>query len=189
VFLDSLGLSSTAPRSDSRLKALFWPTIRHDGDLEYITEQGFWICLTISVVTYCVGAIQGHPIASLLDFGFYFLAGVGVRQRSLAASIIAFTVYLASHLILRSGGILMTVFLALLLANVRGIWISSRWSKENTLPPVERLNDTFFDKLSGRWPEVLWPKTKWLFFILAAIQLLSLVLILAFPRAVQPPIR
>jgi hypothetical protein len=59
---------------------------------------------------------------------------------------------------------------------------------------VERLNVTFFDKLSGRWPEVLWPKTKWLFAALARLQLSILTLMFAFHQlfhvsGTQPPIR
>ena len=86
--LESLGLASTAPKSDGRLKALLWPTICHDGDLEYITEQGFWICLIVGLLSFALTVIQGHPFSALLTLTFYFLAGAGVRQRRKAASIV-----------------------------------------------------------------------------------------------------
>ncbi len=175
-------------QTDGRLKSLFWPTLRHDGDIEYITEQGFWICLLVGGLRCMLVSLQAHFVASLFDFAFFFLAGVGVRQRSKLASIVAFSVYfgsacLAQRLTGSGFGVVTIIFLALLLANVRGIWLSSRWTKTD-LPNVERLNDTFFDKLSGRIPEVLWPKAKWLFRVLACLELGSLAIVLFAP---QPP--
>lgn len=191
--MESLGLASTAPKSDGRLKALFWPTIRHDGDVEYITEQGFWICLIVGLFSFVLGAIQGHPYSTLFTLAFYFLAGVGVRQRSKAASIVAFIAYLASgvaaqRLTANGFGVVTVIFLALLLANIRGIWLSARWDKapaedkQNDLPPFERLNDTFLDKLSGRWPVALWSRTKWLFTLLTVLQLGAVGFLLLAPR-------
>lgn len=55
---------------------------------------------------------------------------------------------------------------ALLLSNLRATWIAGNWkpdSEEAALPP--RLADTFFDKLSDRWPAFIWPKVKVLYYI------------------------
>jgi hypothetical protein len=184
--MEILGLSSTTPRSDSRLKALFWPTIQHDGDLEYITEQGFWICTLIAAMSLVLTVLAGRPFSGLFQFSFFFLAGVGVRQRSLAASIAVFVVYSADKIALwrlawTSFSLIGMIIIALLLANVRGILISSEWAKQNELPHVDRLNQTFLDKLSGHWPELLWPKTKYLFALLAVIELILVGMLLAHP--------
>ncbi len=49
--MQTLGLSDSTPRTEGRLKALLWPSIRNDGDFDYITEQGFWVCFTVGVIT------------------------------------------------------------------------------------------------------------------------------------------
>jgi hypothetical protein len=188
--VESLGLASNAPRSDGRLKTLLWPTIRHDGDLEHIAEQGFWICTTLAVFTLVLGTFAGGFFAALFDAAFFFLGGLGVRQRSLAASVVVFTAYLAAavaaQLTRGSGfGVMTIIFLALLLANIRGIWLSAKWTPENDLPSVPRLNETFFDKLSGRWPEVLWPKAKWLFAVLATLEFIGISVLFFGPHLVR----
>ena len=56
--MQQLGLSDSTPRTESRFRNLFWPTIRNDGDLDYLTEQGFWICTVVSAVTLTFGTIR-----------------------------------------------------------------------------------------------------------------------------------
>lgn len=184
--MQTLGLSDSTPRTESRLKSLFWPAIQNDGDLDYVTNQGFWVCFVVAVVTEIFSAFAGHPFVTLLDSGFFFLAGLGMRMRSRAAAILAFSVYLMSGFVLGKSGqgfsIVRIIFLALLLANVRGIWLAASWTKSETDPPPVRLNETWRDKLSDQLPQVLWPKTRWVFYILAALEAVGLLLQL-FPIA------
>ncbi len=72
------------------------------------------------------------------------------------------------------------IFLALLLANVRGIWLSASWKRDESEPPLVRLNETWRDKLADQLPQRLWPNARPLFFVLAAIEMLLLALAL-FP--------
>lgn len=179
--MQTLGLSDSTPRIESRLKSLFWPTIRNDGDLDYLTEQGFWICVVVAVVTELVSFFTGHPFLTAFDAIFFFLAGVGVRMRSRAAAVLAFAVYFLGGVALQKAGaqgfsIVRIIFLALLLANVRGMWLSASWPKSESEPPPVRLNETWRDKLSDQLPPVLWPKARWLFYVLAALEVVALLL-------------
>jgi hypothetical protein len=66
----------------------------------------------------------------------FFLAALGVRQRNRVAAIAAFSAYLLSAFVLQKHagngfGILRVIFLALLLANIRGSWVSARWKTES----------------------------------------------------------
>ena len=73
-------------------------------------------------------------------------------------------------------GVLDVVALALLLATVRGTWQAAKWQSVEGEPPTLRLNETLKDKFSDRMPEVVWPKARILFYVLAGIELLLLLL-------------
>ena len=92
--MQTLGLSDSTPRTEGRLKALLWPVIRNDADFNYVTEQGFWVCVTVAVLTLVVSVFKRSFLAGSFDAAFYFLAGLGVRQRSKVAAFSAFSAYL-----------------------------------------------------------------------------------------------
>ena len=123
--MQTLGLSESTPRTESRWRALLWPTIRNEGDFDYVTAQGFWICLVVAAFTIVFSAIAGSPAMGTFEGTFFFLAGVGVRQRSRVAALAAFSTYLLSALVLQrytgnGFGVVRIIFLALLFANIRG---------------------------------------------------------------------
>ncbi len=184
--MQTLGLSESTPRTEGRLKALLWPAIRNDGDFDYITEQGFWVCFIVAAMTLCVSVFV-HSLAGGFEALFYFLAGVGVRQRSKLAALTAFAAYLlgclgVQRLTGNGFGIVRIVFLALLFSNIRGIWLSSRWEKthEPGQAPI-RLNQTVLDKLSDQLPAQIWPKVKWMFAFFAAIEIAGTLMLLTRP--------
>src|SRR5271169_2999313 len=144
--MQTLGLSDSTPRTESRFKSLFWPTIRNDVDLDTVTTQGFWICTLVAVFTLALSLFAGQPWAGAFESAFFFLAGLGVRQRSRVAAVCVFTAYLLSSFI-GGFGVVRIIFLALLLANVRGVWLSYRWERSATEPPPARLAQTLADKL------------------------------------------
>jgi hypothetical protein len=61
-----LGLSDSTPRSESRFKTLFWPSIRHEYDVDHVTRQGFWICLVVAIATLVFGFFQESGEVALL---------------------------------------------------------------------------------------------------------------------------
>lgn len=185
--MQNLGLSDSTPRTESRWRALFWPVIRNEGDFDYITTQGLWICFFVAAVTLIFTAIAGSLLLAAFGAAFYFLAGVGVRQQSWIAAIVAFSSYLLSGLVAQrytgnGFGIMQVIFLALLFANIRGSWLAARWAADSesaVAPP--RLNQTFTDKLSDQLPALLWPKAKFVFYVLATLQIGLLLLSLFAP--------
>lgn len=185
--MQTLGLSESTPRTESRWRALLWPTIRNEGDFDYITTQGFWICFIVAALTLIWSVFAGSPALGAFESTFFFLAGVGVRQRSRVAAIAAFSAYLLSALVLQrytgnGFGILRIVFLALLFANIRGNWLSARWIADEQATPSIRLNQTLADKLSDRLPALLWPKLRLVFYALAALEIAVLLIALFAPR-------
>ena len=194
--MQTLGLSDTTPRTETRFKNLFWPTIRNEVDLESVTTQGFWVCFAVSVFTLLFGlTYAGFSIGLLLDFAFFFLGGIGVRRSSRFAAISVFAVYLLSTLMLLTGFVtvilsammsiaggfllLRLLFLALLLANVRGIWVSAGWPKAEagSVPVIQ--DRSWGDKLSDSLPAFLWPKVRIVFYVFAGLELALVVYLFA----------
>jgi hypothetical protein len=186
--MQTLGLADSTPRTESRWRALFWPTIRNEGDFDYITQQGFWICFFVAALTFVLSVFTGSILSGAFEGVFFFLAGVGVRQRSRVAGISAFAAYLLGGLVLQrytgnGFGIMRIIFLALLFANLRGNWLSARWEKESnvSIAPI-RLNQTIGDKLSDRLPTLVWPKARFVFYVLAGLEIAVLMVSLFVPR-------
>ncbi|HEY1205782.1 MAG: hypothetical protein ABSH46_12320 [Bryobacteraceae bacterium] len=175
--MQTLGLSDSTPRSESRFKSLFWPTIRNDVDLDTVTTQGFWICFLVAVITLVWCILTRQVLVGVFDAVFFFLGGVGVRQRSRVAAVCVFGAYLVGGLVW-GFNVVRIIFLALLLANVRGIWLSYRWERSASEPPPPRLTQTLPDRLSDELPVFLWPKVRVLFYVLAALELGGALLLL-----------
>jgi hypothetical protein len=163
--VETLGLSDSTPRTEGRLKSLFWPSIQSGTDVDYLGAQGYWVCTIVAVSSLVVSTLTGHPIAGILILLYYYLGGVGVRERSRYAAIAVFLFYVMDMLF--SGvGVLKVLFGALLLSNLRATWIASGWrpeSEEAELPL--RLNETWGDKFVDQLPMWLWPKIRVLYYI------------------------
>jgi hypothetical protein len=187
--MQTLGLSESAPRTESRLRSLFWPTLQNEGDFDYVTAQGFWVCVVVAAFSIVVNLLSGNGIAGLFDCLIFFLAGLGVRQRSRFAAVTVFLAYLLNVLVAvrytgRGFGVAPILFLALLFANIRGNWLSSCWKGESSEPQPIRLNETNGDKLSNQLPAFLWPKIRVIFYVLMTFELLALLAVLL--GAVKP---
>jgi hypothetical protein len=172
--MQTLGLSDSTPRTESRLKSLFWPSIETGNDVDYLGAQGYWVCTIIAVASFCV-LLGTNLIAAILVSLFFYIGGVGVRQRSSYAATIVFAMFLieTAPAIARAGLsgaiVLRILFLALLLSNTRATWIASRWqadSEEAALPP--RLGETWGDKFADKLPMWLWPKARYPYYVLSA---------------------
>lgn len=186
--MQTLGLSDSTPRSESRLRALFWPTIRNETDLDYITRQGFWICNIVAGLGLAAGIASRQGSLAAFESLFFLLAGVGVRQRSRTAAVCAFTAYFLSSFVLlrytgQGFGIPRIIAMALLLSNVRGMWAASWWQSDPDLATKpEPMNQTFGDWLTDRFPSVVWPWARYLFYVLAVLELGFIVIALLAPR-------
>jgi hypothetical protein len=177
--MQTLGIETPPPRSDGRIKSLLWPAVANDTDVDSLTTQGFWICVIVGALTLATSLISGNYLGSL-DAIFFYLAGNGVRQRSRMAAVCVFAVYaLGTVLIVRnsyaggsSGGMVRFVFCALLLANVRAIWMASKWRRAGSADESPApLSDTITDQIADRLPALVWPKTRWIFYLFAVLEL------------------
>ena len=164
--MQTLGLSDSITRSESRIKSLFWPSIQSGADVDYLAVQGFWVCTIVGVLALVFFTLAGQPISGLLTFLLFHLGGVGVREHNPFAAAVLLAYYLIAFLASPGIAFVRVIVTALLVSNLRATWIAGNWkpdSEEAALPL--RLRDTFFDKLSDSWPAFIWPKVKVLYYI------------------------
>jgi len=172
--MQTLGLSDSTPRSESRLKSLFWPSIQTGADLDYLAVQGFWVCTVVGVLSLLSQVMIGHTTTGLVVFLLFYLGGVGVREHNPFAAAILLAYYLIEFLasivfVFANSpgiGVVKIIIIALLLSNLRATWIAAGWkpdSEEAALPP--RFSETFLDKFVDAWPAWVWPKVKAFYYI------------------------
>jgi hypothetical protein len=176
--VETLGLSDSTPRSESRLKSLFWPSIQTGSDVDYLGTQGYWVCTFVAVVSFVVMVATGQPLTGAAILLFYYLGGVGVRERSRYAAAVVFSEYLLETVM--SPGVVRIIVTALLFSNLRATWLAAGWkpdSEEAILPP--RMNETWADKLADRFPMWLWPKVRIVYYVFSVGFLVLLIIGLA----------
>lgn len=162
--MQTLGISNSTPHTENRLKSLFWPSIQSATDVDYLGTQGFWVCAFVGTIEVIVAAVQGHPVAGFFALLFYFLGGVGVRERSRYAAAIVLVLYLAEFAL--GVSIMRVILLGVLLSNLRATWIAYSWKPESTegaIPP--RFGETLADKFADRLPLWLWPKVRIVYYV------------------------
>ena len=172
--MQTLGLSDSTTRSESRLKSLFWPSIQSGADVDYLAVQGFWMCTIVGVLFLVFQSLAGNPVTGMVLFLLFHFGGVRVREHNPFAAAIMLAYYavdfLSSVVLVFANtpgiGVVKIITMALLLSNLRATWIAAGWnpnSEEAALPP--RMGDTFTDKFSDTWPAFIWPKVKVLYYI------------------------
>lgn len=178
--MQTLGLSSEEKRSDGRLKSIFWPTVENAWDVNYLGQQGFWICFIIGMFRLVVFmSVVRSPVLLVVGLGaaaIFLLGGIGVREASWPAAAIVFTVFVVDMVeTLARGtppGVVSIIVAAILLSNVRGAFLASEWRPAG---PDEdrptRFNESFRDKLVDQLPPKVWPIAKVPFFIISALYL------------------
>lgn len=178
--MQTLGLSGEAKRSDGRLKSIFWPTVETAWDVDYLGQQGFWICVIVAVVQVIVGIASAQLIALVAGAAaalVFLLGAMGVREANWPAAAMVFILYFTEILyglaVGRLPGILSIICAGILLSNVRAAFLASRWrpASEGEDRPT-RFNETFRDKLVDQWPPKVWPILQVPFFGLAGLLLL-----------------
>ena len=173
--MQTLGLSDSTVRTESRLKSLFWPSIQSGADVDYLAVQGFWVCTIVGAMGLGFLALARQPLAGLVVFVLFHFGGVGVREHNPFAAAMVL-IYFAIDTLAAGIGVVRIIIGALLLSNLRATWIADHWkpeSEEAALPP--RLGETFADKLSDRWPAFIWPKLKIPYYIFSFVCLVLVV--------------
>jgi hypothetical protein len=179
--MQTLGLSSESKRSDGRLKSLFWPTVENAWDVDYLGQQGMWICTAVAVMSLIGGLLTGNVVlvaVAILTALFYWIGGMGVRQANWLAAAAVFLVYainlaiLGAH-ILAPAGLIQLAFALVLLSNVRAAFLASEWRPaEGDTDRPTRFNETLADKYIDQMPVKLWPVLQIPFLVLAVVMLL-----------------
>jgi hypothetical protein len=177
--MQTLGLSDSMPRSESRLKSLFWPSVQSSSDVDYLGAQGYWVCAVIAVMSFVALVISSHPFLGAFVFLVFYLGGVGVRERSRYAAGCVLVSYVMDMLV--SGpSIVKVLFAALLLANFRAIWIASHWRPDSEeAAPAPRWSENWSDKFADQLPMWLWPRIRVPYYFLSAAYFLLVALGLA----------
>jgi hypothetical protein len=149
-------------------------------DVNYLGQQGFWLCVIIAVLQVLVGMFSGNPVLLVAYFAMaliFLLGGMGVREASWPAAAMVFALFFCDILYaLAAGhlpGILDIVAAGILLSNVRATFLASEWkpAREDEDRPM-RFNETFRDKLVDQWPAKAWPVLQAPFYALSALLLL-----------------
>jgi hypothetical protein len=185
--MQTLGLSGSTPKTQGRIKSLFWPTIGNDYDVDYLTRQGFWLCTIVAAMTLVFSFVAGNGVAALLDVAFFFTCGIGIRVSSRTAAVCAFVAYLFTGIVMVKMGvqgfsILRIICLGLLLSNVRATFLAAQWVASRTEPPPAPLTGTFWERFSDVMPRKVWPIGQYFFYVLAALELFGLISALVLPR-------
>jgi len=177
--MQTLGVSAPTPQSENWLKRLFWPSIQTGSDVDSLGAQGYWVCAIVAVFSFVIAAVGGHVIIGALVLVFYYLGGVGVREHNRYAAAVVFVSYVLDTV--ATGPNILRVFIAaILLSNLRAVWIASQWkpeSDEAILPP--RLGETWGDKFADKLPMWLWPKVRIPYYVLSACYLVLVAIGLA----------
>lgn len=176
--MQTLGLSSESQRSDGWLKSLLWPTVDNAWDVDYLGQQGMWLCTVVAVFGLGFSFLTGNPVVigvSMISALFFILGGMGIREASWPAAALLFAVQLCN--VLLQPGFFTVAFTVILLSNLRATFLASEWrpAAEGEDRPT-RFSETIRDKYVDQLPPILWPKLQIPFFVLgAAILLLSLL--------------
>jgi hypothetical protein len=178
--MQTLGLSGESKRSDGRLKSIFWPTVENAWDVNYLGQQGFWICAIVGGYLALVGLFSGNPlllVAYLAMALVFLMGGIGVREASWPAAAMVFAIFSSDILytlaVGRLPGIVSILFAGVLLSNVRAAFLASEWrpAQEGEDRPT-RFNEDLSDLIVDQLPSKAWPVLEVPFFALAALLLL-----------------
>jgi len=176
--MQTLGLSSASQRSDGWLKSLLWPTVENAWDVDYLGQQGMWLCTVVALFGLGGSLLSGNPVLialAALSALFFVLGGMGIREANWPAAAILFAVQLCG--VLLKPDIFSVAFAVILLSNLRATFLASEWkpAAEGEDRPT-RFSESIGDKYVDQLPRLLWPKLQIPFFILgAAMLILSLL--------------
>lgn len=173
--MQTLGLSDSTLRSESRLKSLFWPSIHTSSDVDYLGAQGYWVCAVVGILSFIVLVVSNHAIVGTSVLLFYYLGGVGVREHSRYAAGVVLIMYALDAATGPLGGAIAVRVLVtgLLLSNFRATWIASHWRPESEDAIVTpRFGETWSDKFADKLPMWLWPKVRIPYYVFSACYML-----------------
>ena len=193
IGMQTLGLSSESKRSDGWLKSLLWPSVENAWDVDYLGQQGMWICTLVAAASLSTLAVTGMPVmilAGLLAAAFYLLGGMGVREGSWMAAALVLAVYLlnvfSGIVMLRMPNIFTILFSVVLVSNLRATILASQWrpAAEDEDRPM-RFSESWADKYIDQLPRKWWPRLQLVFLVLGVTMMLFSLAGLGWALAVR----
>ncbi len=171
--MQTLGLSDSTPRTESRLKSLFWPSIRTASDVDYLGAQGYWFCAILALLSLVVLLFSGNSILGPLIFLFYYVGGVGVRERGRYAAAVVLRMFIAEAVLGNAAvgghGVVKILIAAVRFSTLPATWIASSWKPDSEAgASTPHLGDTWSDKFADQLPAFLWPKVRLLYYVFSA---------------------
>jgi hypothetical protein len=155
--------------------------------VDYLGIQGYWVCTIVALMTQIVAlfaaanAINARQLITILSFFgmislFFYIGGIGVREGSRFAAVIAFVVYA-----LDTGALLLTspvsanlmirsAITVVLLSNLPATWVAAGWvpgTEESALPL--RRSEAWGDRFVDQCPQWIWPKIRLPYYALSAL--------------------
>jgi hypothetical protein len=94
--MQTLGLSDSTPKSEGRLRALLWPSIRSDVAASTVAQNAMYAGVGVGAVTTIFVLLRIAPVSALLDAVLFVILGFGARQFSITASILALLLYVTN---------------------------------------------------------------------------------------------
>jgi len=189
--MQTLGLASESKRSDGWLKSLLWPRVENAWDVDYLGQQGMWICTLVALGSLAMSFVTLNVLVialGILGALFYLIGGMGVRQANWPAAALVFAVYVLGALVQIASGqvpnIFRILFTFVLLSNLRAAFLASQWKPiaEGEDRPT-RFSETLADKFIDQMPARMWPIMQIPFIVLAITLLLFSLLFLGFAIA------
>ena len=138
--METLGLSPSTPRPTSRIKELFWPAIEDDVAAATAARNAMYACLFIAAISAGASLLAGQ-YSGLIDALFFAIAGIGVRQLSRTAAIVAFALYALSWLGAGGFSVLRPLLLAILLGGIR----AAAWAHNRSADDREQIANPAMD--------------------------------------------
>jgi signal peptidase I len=159
--METLGLSPSTPKPTSRLRELFWPVIEDVVAAVTAARNAMYACLFIAATTAALGLMAGQGLWVLIDALLFAIAGIGIRQLSRAAALVAFLMYALAWLGAGGWSILRPIVLALLLGGLRAAAFAHHRKKEDreaiANPPMDTTGMSRVAVLLEELPRRAWP--------------------------------
>jgi hypothetical protein len=171
--MQNLGLSEGTPKSEGFFRRLIWPRIEDAVDADQASRSAFWICMVIAAFTALLAVAAGP--AALIATVIYFMAGMGVREKSLMAGVTAFLAYLIDLVAVPS--VPKFLLLALLFTGIRAaLWARRNPEAMREFQALPRLQPSWSETLADVWPPKLWRWMQPIYLLLVILFLTLMVL-------------
>lgn len=163
------------------VQRIFWPANR-PGEADLLGIQGYLLCVIVAAISACALGFDRQYTAALLTFVFFLLGGIGIREHEPLAAILVAAGYLlnvaANWIGGNPPGVFTVLAAILLLTNIRATLIAKRWAHRYHHQEIslDQLSASWSERLLDELPAYLWPRVQIIFYVIAAIYLL-LVLI------------